>query len=79
MSSSLRVWPAVLLAALLVGGAGPDVAPNGSAPAPAPAPAAVPTPGHYDYGRAPTPQEVAGWAISVRPDGQGLPPGKGDV
>ena len=77
MSSSLRVWPAVLLAALLVGGAGPDVAPNGSTPGPPPA--AVPAPGYYDYGRAPTPQEVAGWAISVRPDGQGLPPGKGDV
>lgn len=26
-----------------------------------------------------SPQEIAGWAISVRPDGQGLPPGKGSV
>ncbi len=30
-------------------------------------------------GRAATPQEVAGWDIDVRPDGQGLPPGKGSV
>jgi cytochrome c len=28
-------------------------------------------------GREATPEEIAGWAISVRPDGQGLPPGKG--
>jgi S-disulfanyl-L-cysteine oxidoreductase SoxD len=30
-------------------------------------------------GRAATPAEVAGWDIDVRPDGQGLPPGKGSV
>jgi len=32
-----------------------------------------------DIGRAATPQEIAGWDIDVRPDGQGLPPGKGSV
>jgi S-disulfanyl-L-cysteine oxidoreductase SoxD len=26
-----------------------------------------------------TKEEIAGWAISIRPDGQGLPPGKGRV
>jgi mono/diheme cytochrome c family protein len=36
-------------------------------------------PGYYGYGRAPTAAEIKGWAISVRPDGQGLPPGKGNV
>src|SRR5579884_381024 len=36
-------------------------------------------PGYYGYGRAPTQEEIAGWAISVRPDGQGLPPGQGAV
>jgi S-disulfanyl-L-cysteine oxidoreductase SoxD len=36
-------------------------------------------PGHYGYGRAPTPQEIAGWNIDVRPDGAGLPPGSGSV
>ncbi len=35
--------------------------------------------GHYGYGTAPTPQQIAGWAIDVRPDGQGLPPGSGTV
>jgi cytochrome c len=29
----------------------------------------------YGLGRAPTHQEIAGWDIDVRPDGQGLPPG----
>ena len=27
----------------------------------------------YGLGRAPTHQEIAGWDIDVRPDGQGLP------
>jgi len=36
-------------------------------------------PGYYGYGRAPTAAQIKGWAISVRPDGQGLPPGKGNV
>jgi cytochrome c len=30
-------------------------------------------------GRAATPEEIAGWDIAIRPDGQGLPPGKGSV
>jgi S-disulfanyl-L-cysteine oxidoreductase SoxD len=30
-------------------------------------------------GQAASPQEIAGWDIDVRPDGQGLPPGKGSV
>jgi cytochrome c len=32
-----------------------------------------------DIGRLATPQEIAGWDIDVRPDGQGLPPGSGTV
>ena len=32
-----------------------------------------------DIGRVATPQEIAGWDIDVRPDGQGLPPGAGAV
>ncbi|MDI3469014.1 MAG: Periplasmic sulfane dehydrogenase, diheme c-type cytochrome subunit SoxD [Pseudolabrys sp.] len=35
--------------------------------------------GYFGYGRAPTDAEIAGWSIAVRPDGQGLPPGKGSV
>jgi S-disulfanyl-L-cysteine oxidoreductase SoxD len=41
--------------------------------------AAATEPGHYGYGRAPTPQEIAGWDIDVRPDGAGLPSGSGSV
>jgi cytochrome c len=33
----------------------------------------------HNIGRVATPQEIAGWDIDVRPDGQGLPPGKGSV
>ncbi|TCZ52758.1 c-type cytochrome [Roseicella aquatilis] len=33
----------------------------------------------YGYGTVPTPEQIAGWAIAVRPDGQGLPPGRGSV
>ncbi len=36
-------------------------------------------PRKYGIGREATPQEIAGWDIDVRPDGQGLPPGKGSV
>ena len=31
----------------------------------------------YGLGRAATPEEIAGWDIDARPDGQGLPPGQG--
>ncbi|WP_193187553.1 c-type cytochrome [Nisaea sediminum] len=34
---------------------------------------------NYDLGRAATPDEVAAWDIDVRPDGLGLPEGKGSV
>lgn len=33
----------------------------------------------YGIGREATAQEIAGWDIDVRPDGQGLPPGKGSA
>lgn len=32
-----------------------------------------------DIGREAKPEEIAGWDIDVRPDGHGLPPGKGSV
>lgn len=35
--------------------------------------------GHYGYGRAPTEEEITGWDIDVRPDGVGLPDGRGSV
>jgi S-disulfanyl-L-cysteine oxidoreductase SoxD len=53
-----------------------------AAPAPAPAPAKdAPRPEHgvFHLGRAATPEEVAAWDIDVRPDGAGLPEGRGTV
>ena len=35
--------------------------------------------GEFNLGREATPEEVAAWDIDVRPDGQGLPEGKGTV
>jgi len=34
---------------------------------------------HFDFGKAATPAEIAGWDIDVRADGTGLPEGKGSV
>ena len=36
-------------------------------------------PRRLGIGREASPDEIAGWAIAVRPDGQGLPPGRGTV
>jgi cytochrome c len=36
-------------------------------------------PRRFGVGRPATEQEIAGWAIAVRPDGQGLPRGRGSV
>ncbi|MEO5701623.1 MAG: c-type cytochrome [Casimicrobiaceae bacterium] len=37
------------------------------------------TPGTFGFGKSLTPGEIAGWDIDVRPDGKGLPPGRGTV
>ena len=34
---------------------------------------------YYGYGKTATLNEISGWNIDVRPDGQGLPPGDGSV
>lgn len=66
----------VLLAALLVSFAAGEAVAAPKKSAPAPQAAAAPA-GKLNIGREATPEEIAGWNISVRPDGQGLPPGKG--
>ena len=33
----------------------------------------------FGFGKPATPEEIAGWDIDVRPDGTGLPPGRGTV
>jgi mono/diheme cytochrome c family protein len=37
------------------------------------------TPRNYGIGQPATAEQIAGWDIDVRPDGQGAPPGKGSV
>ena len=41
--------------------------------------AQAPAPAHYGLGRAATPDEIKARDIDARPDGHGLPPGKGSV
>jgi len=67
MSSSAHSWPGAL--AILVG----------AAIACATARAADPAAQKYGFGKPATPGEIAGWDIDVRPDGRGLPPGRGSV
>ena len=50
-----------------------------SAPTPAAQPQAASDAKGLNIGRTATPAEIAGWDIDIRPDGQGLPPGKGTV
>jgi len=38
-----------------------------------------PVAGKFGLGKAATPGEIAGWDIDVKPDGSGLPPGRGSV
>lgn len=45
--------------------------------APATTPAAASPPVHYGIGQEAKPEEIAGWDIDIRPDGAGLPVGKG--
>ncbi len=53
--------------------------PQPQRPQQAAAPAAAVAPKKLGLGREAHPAEVAAWAIAVRPDGQGLPPGRGTV
>ena len=91
MSRSLK--PVLLsgLAALALLGAGPLIAqtaktppvektaPAARAQAPAATPAAPAKPAPLGLGRLALPAEIKAWDIDVRPDGVGLPPGKGTV
>lgn len=78
MSRSLDTL--VLAGVLMVGVAGtlqlPAAPRSGQAQQAEPRPAA---PKHLGIGRVATPEEIAGWDIDIRPDGQGLPVGKGTV
>jgi cytochrome c len=74
MSRSRSLLALSVVAALGGGAAGSAQTP---APPPTAAASAVQAPRGLGIGRAATPEEIAGWDIDVRPDGAGLPAGKG--
>src|SRR5262249_6353669 len=65
-----RAWIAWVVLAVCTAGAA--IAAETLAPAAPPAK-------QLRIGREATAQEIAGWSIGIRPDGQGLPPGRGTV
>jgi cytochrome c len=78
MSRSRKLAIAVLVPVALVALAGQSSPPKGVQKSAAVVDlAALPKP--IGLGREATREEVAAWDIDVRPDGQGLPPGKGTV
>lgn len=81
MSRSVKPVLLAGLAGLAIIGAGPLIAQTARKPAPAalsgPSPSAKLPP--LGLGRAALPEEIKAWDIDVRPDGTGLPPGKGTV
>lgn len=77
MSKSLKPLLLAGAAALLVLGAAPLIAQT-TKPAPAQR-GAAPAHASLGLGRLALPEEIKAWDIDVRPDGQGLPPGKGTV
>jgi cytochrome c len=81
MSRSLKPVLLAGLAGLAIIGTGPLIAQTAKPQAPAATPAhASPakTPA-LGLGRPALPEEIKAWDIAVRPDGKGLPPGKGTV
>jgi cytochrome c len=81
MSRSLKPVLLAGLAGLAIIGTGPLIAQTAKSQAPAAAsahasPAKTPALG---LGRPALPEEIKAWDIAVRPDGKGLPPGKGTV
>lgn len=81
MSRSLRPVLLAGLAGLAVIGAGPLIAQTARQPAPAAAhqQAMIAKAPALGLGRPALPEEIKAWDIAVRPDGKGLPPGKGTV
>jgi cytochrome c len=81
MSRFLKSAVSALAALALIGLAVtvPSFAQQKSTPKATAKSATAAAPQRLAIGRPATPAEIAGWDIDVRPDGQGLPPGKGTV
>lgn len=78
MSRFPKAIGAGLVAAALVGGMGALVAAQ-PAKKDAALTSAMEAKGKFGIGREAKPDEIAGWDIDIRPDGHGLPAGKGSV
>jgi mono/diheme cytochrome c family protein len=76
MSRSAKLLAAAAAALAL---AGTTLVVAQQAPVSAPPAASAAAPARVGLGREAHPDEVAAWSIAVRPDGQGLPPGRGTV
>lgn len=79
MSRFPKAAGAGLLVAVLVAGMGAFVAAQPAGKAAAPVVTAEKAAGKFGVGREAKPEEIAGWDIDIRPDGHGLPVGKGSV
>ena len=80
MSRSLSACGICTLAVLAVGALAATPWLDGSLAQTGPQPVtATKSSKRLGIGREAKPEEIAGWDIDVRPDGQGLPPGKGTV
>lgn len=81
MSRSPKLALLAGFAALAVVAAGPLIAQPQKQVQPKPKPPVVEQPVHtkLNLGRPALPEEIQAWDIDVRPDGMGLPPGKGTV
>ena len=79
MSRFLKLAVAGVALTILAGQGAPTKQTQPQSKQAQPAPQAAPSPiaKKLGIGREATPAEVAAWDIDVRPDGQGLPPGKG--
>lgn len=79
MSRFPKAVGAGLLVAVLVAGMGALVAAQPAGKAAVPVVAAEKAAGKFGVGREAKPEEIAGWDIDIRPDGHGLPVGKGSA
>ncbi len=79
MSRFPKAVGAGLVAAVLVAGMDASVDAQPAGKNAAPAVAAERAAGKFGIGREAKPEEIAGWDIDIRPDGHGLPVGKGSA
>jgi mono/diheme cytochrome c family protein len=78
-SRSARTFFGILAIVAALGFAASQLAAEPKSRPTAQTPAAAPASKRLGIGREAKPEEIAGWDIAIRPDGKGLPAGKGTV